>query len=105
MGSYAKAKSPAKGIEATLAKENISYVSLVELGNPFLEFSDWEPRYRRLLEAAGPLLVERLLGLLANAPATPVCLLCSEKRAADCHRTVIADYLTLAQNFRVVPIE
>ena len=88
MGAYAKAKTPDKGVERILGEAGIGYVSLIELGNLFLEFDDWADRYRRLLESAGELLTERLLSLPG-----PVCLLCAERRPEECHRTLIADWL------------
>jgi uncharacterized protein (DUF488 family) len=88
MGVWTKAKTPDKGIEQALADAGIGYRSLVELGNVFLEFEDWRERYRRLLESAGDLLVGRLTGF-----AEPLCLLCAEKRATDCHRQQIAEHL------------
>ena len=91
MGLWTKARTPDKGIEKLLADAGVGYVSLVELGNPFLGLPDWPDRYRRLLAAAGDLLTDRL----AAVPG-PFALLCSEKRAADCHRAVIADHLAAA---------
>ena len=89
-GAYAKAKTPDKGIEKLLRGAGLGYASLVELGNPFVDLKDWESRYRRLLDAAGDLLVERLLLL---ALPTPICLLCCEKDPNQCHRRMIADFL------------
>lgn len=88
MGVYTCAKTADKGIQGLLAPTQIQYVPRVELGNMFLEFDDWQDRYRRLLEAAGPLLVERL----ASVPE-PFCLMCAEKRHEDCHRLQLAEYL------------
>ena len=88
MGAYSKAKSPDKGIERLLADAGIGYVSLVELGNVFLDLPDWQIRYGQLIEAAGELLTTRL----ADVP-TPYCLMCAEKRVADCHRRHVAEYL------------
>ena len=88
MGTFTKARTPDKGIEKLLASAGLGYVSVVELGNPFRELADWPARYRRLLDAAGDLLTERL----ASVPA-PYCLLCSEKSPAECHRAIIADFL------------
>jgi uncharacterized protein (DUF488 family) len=88
MGVFKKTKEPNKGIEGLLAKNGISYISLLELGDIFFEFEDWQVRYQRLLEKAGDLLIERLL----RVPA-PFCLLCAEKRAIECHRYLIASYL------------
>jgi uncharacterized protein (DUF488 family) len=88
MGVWVKAKTPDKGIEKWLGAAGIGYRSLIELGNVFLDFPDWRPRYAQLLETGGGLLTERLHGLPG-----PICLLCAEKRVADCHRLQIAEYL------------
>ena len=95
MGSYAKAKDPAKGIEGLLARSGIGYRSLPELGNLFLDFDDkeWPLLYRELIDRAGDLLTARL----ADLPQ-PFCLLCAEKRVAECHRGVLADYLVAQGN-------
>lgn len=89
MGSFAKAKDPEKGIAALLAKAGVGYVSLPELGNVFLDYDDWPDRYAKFLAAAGPLLFDRLEGVRG-----PVCLMCAEKKVAECHRRHIADYLS-----------
>ncbi len=88
MGSYVKAKSPDRGIERLLTDGNIEYYSLVELGNIFLGYDDWQKRYRQLLDKAGDLLVEQLQNI-----SMPFCLMCAEKSVAECHRKLIADYL------------
>jgi uncharacterized protein (DUF488 family) len=89
MGAYVRARSADKGLEKLLADEGIMYRPILELGNLFLEFEDWRPAYGELLSRSGELLVARLEGL-----PEPFCLLCAEKRAADCHRRMIAEYLT-----------
>ena len=48
MGLFKKSKSPEEGIQGMLAKADIGYVSLIELGNIFIECEDWSNRYRRL---------------------------------------------------------
>jgi uncharacterized protein (DUF488 family) len=88
MGTYVKAKDPDKGIEGCLSRAGIQYFSFVELGNLFLDVDDWQVRYRHLMEKAGDLLTERLLRV-----PQPFCLMCSEKSADRCHRTIIAAYL------------
>ena len=90
MGCYALAKSPGKGIQGLLAKAGIAYVSMVQLGNLFLDRDDWAKAYRQLLATAGELLTEQLVMLPL---AQPVCLLCAEKDPAACHRGLIAEYL------------
>ena len=88
MGVYVKAKTPDKGIERLFASAGIAYRSLPELGNVFMEFEDWRKRYAALLQCAGQLLIGRLEIL-----EPPVCLLCAERRVADCHRLQIAQLL------------
>lgn len=88
MGVYAKANSPDKGIQRILSEAGISYVSLVELGNVFLDLPDYAEKYRQLLEMAGDLLTQRLLQMPG-----PICLMCAEKNITDCHRLQIAEYL------------
>ena len=99
LGIYTQAKSPEKGIQGLLRKEGIRYVSLVELGNLFMGDAQWRERYHRLITQAGDLLVERLSSI-----ADPLCLLCAEQRAAECHRHMIAEYLT-QRNWEVKHLE
>ncbi len=88
LGIYTQAKSSEKGIQGLLLKGDIRYESLVELGNVFRGDEQWRERYRRLLARAGDILTERLSHI-----SGPLCLLCAEQRAAECHRQVIAEYL------------
>ena len=88
VGAYVKTKSLDKGIQKTLAEGGIGYVSLIELGNLFMDCDDWRDRYRCLIDLAGKLLTERLREIQA-----PFCLMCAEKQVEDCHRQQIADYL------------
>jgi len=88
MGVWVRAKSADKGIEAWLGAAGIGYSSVVELGNLFLELPDWRERYQSLLEASGELLTRRLADVRG-----PICLLCAEKRADQCHRQLVADWL------------
>lgn len=99
MGFYSKANSPEKGIQALLAKNGIEYVSLIECGNPFMDCEDWQARYSALIERAGDLITDRL----GRIPPG-FCLMCAEKRASDCHRQVLAQYLT-SQGWKVEHIE
>jgi uncharacterized protein (DUF488 family) len=100
MGSYAKARDPDRGIAGLLARSGIGYVSLPELGNLFLEYDDWPSRYAAFLGAAGPLLFDRL----ADVPG-PVCLMCAEKRLAECHRRHVAEYLERHHGWSFTHIE
>jgi uncharacterized protein (DUF488 family) len=99
LGIYTQAKFHEKGIQGLLLKEGIHYVSLVELGNLFRGDAQWRERYRRLLAQAGDLLIERLYAI-----PDPFCLLCAEQRAAECHRRLIAEYLT-QRGWEIVDIE
>jgi uncharacterized protein (DUF488 family) len=99
LGFYAKAKSPDKGIEGLLGAEGIGYRSLPELGNLFLDSEDWPRLYAELIQQTGALLTRRL-----RETAEPFCLMCAEKRVAECHRRMIADYL-VAQGHEVEHLE
>jgi uncharacterized protein (DUF488 family) len=88
LGVYVKAKTPDKGIEHLFASAGIGYRSLPELGNLFLDFDDWRERYTAFIQCAGHLLLSRL-----DALEPPVCLLCAERRVAECHRLLIANFL------------
>jgi uncharacterized protein (DUF488 family) len=100
MGSYALAKDADKGIAGLLARAGVGYVSLPELGNLFLGYPDSLARYADFIERAGPLLFDRLAGVPG-----PVCLLCAEKRVAECHRKAIADHLTRTRGWAFTHIE
>ena len=100
MGIWAKAKTEDKGIQRILSAAGIEYRSLPELGNLFLDYPDWQERYRQLLDRVGELLVSRL----SEIPE-PFCLLCAEKKATDCHRQLIADYLAKTRGFEVYHLE
>jgi uncharacterized protein (DUF488 family) len=88
IGSYAKAKSQGKGIQKLLATGDIAYISLVDLGNVFMGYDDWRERYQQYLEKEGDHLTEALQSIPG-----PFCLMCAEKSPAECHRSLIAEYL------------
>jgi uncharacterized protein (DUF488 family) len=94
--SFVRANEISKGIERLLAERRIAYVSLIELGNPFMDDDDWRPRYERLITSAGEVLTERLFHLPG-----PLCLMCAERRAATCHRWFIAAYLAQYHDFTI----
>ncbi len=100
MGAYVKARSPEKGIEKLLADRGIAYHSILELGNLFRDVNDPVGLYRELFASAGELLV----GRIPTLPA-PFCLMCAEKRVAECHRLVIADFLVATRGWTVEHIE
>ena len=99
MGIFARAKSADKGIQGLLAGAEIQYFPFVELGNLFGELPDWAERYKRLLDAAGDLLTDRL-----QSVPEPFCLLCAEKRVTECHRRLLGDFLA-AKGHQVEHIE
>lgn len=101
MGVYVKAKTADKGLEALLNRNGIAYISLIELGNLFMEFDDWQQRYTQLLEKSGDLLLERL----QTVEQHPVCLMCAEKKAEECHRRQIADYLVAQKGWTIEHIQ
>jgi uncharacterized protein (DUF488 family) len=101
MGSYARARDADKGIAGLLAKAGIGYVSLPELGNPFLDYDDWQSRYPGYLAAAAPFLFDRLTAAVPG----PVCLLCAEKRVAECHRRHVAEHLARDRGWSFTHIE
>ena len=101
MGSYARARDADKGIAGLLAKAGVGYLSLPELGNPFLEYDDWQARYADYLERAAPLLFDRLTDEVPG----PVCLLCAEKKVAECHRRHIAEYLARTRGWTFTHLE
>jgi uncharacterized protein (DUF488 family) len=88
MGAYVRAKTADKGIQGLLAGASIAYVSVVELGNVFIDCEEWRDRYWRLWDRAGDVLAERLWQI-----QPPFCLMCAERHARQCHRQRIADYL------------
>ena len=99
IGSFARARSPEKGIQALLGAEGLDYASLPELGNVFMDCADWRERFQALIEAR-----RRPAGRATAAHSAALRLLCAEKRASDCHRTLIADRL-VTLGWRVEHIE
>ena len=100
MGSFAKAKDTDKGIAGLLARVGIGYISLPELGNLFRAYADWPERYAKFLEAAGPLLFDRLVEV-----TPPLCLLCAEKKVSECHRRHIAEYLAKTRGWKFTHLD
>ena len=88
MGSCVMSKSVEKGIQGLLARAGNGYFSLLELGNPVKDLTDWEGRYRRPIHSAGDSVFERLQDI-----PDPLCLLCAEKRPEECHRSMLAEFL------------
>lgn len=100
MGAYARARSADRGIEKLLGDRGIAYHAILELGNLFRDRDDWHSTYRAFLDRAGDLLVARL-----DDVPPPFCLMCAEKRVADCHRLAIADFLVERRGWTAHHIE
>ena len=100
MGIWAKAKTSDKGIEKVLGGAGIGYCSFAELGDIFLGLPNWLELYRQLLAQSGELLIGRLLSV-----PEPFCLMCAEKRVAECHRLEIAHYLVRTRGAEVQHLE
>ena len=100
MGIWAKAKTADKGIESWLSEAGIEYRSLIELGNLFLDYADWQNRYEAFLDACGELLIQRLM----DTPG-PICLLCAERRVSECHRRQVATFLARHKGAEVHHLE
>ena len=90
MGCYRLAKTSDKGIQRLLASRDIAYYSFRQLGNEFRHNDDWPERYRAKLAELGDKVIDPLLS--PDIPQ-PFCLMCCEKKAAICHRRLIAAYL------------
>jgi len=103
LGIYKKAKDLNKGIQGLLSTANIEYISLIELGNNFMHYENWRELYQRFMDRVGDVLIELLNNALKSHPL-PFCLMCCEKKALDCHRNIIADYL-IKQGHEVEHIE
>jgi len=88
-GSFVKAKTPDKGVQRLLGEAGIRYGWLEELGNPFMQNDDWADRYRELMATSGEERTARLLKLKG-----PICMLCAEKKPDDCHRKLVAEWLS-----------
>ncbi len=88
MSFYKKAKSEDKGIQRLLKDNDIQYVSLIELGNIFLNREDGLKPYEQLVEQSGDLLFERLYQVPEQ-----FCLMCAEKKVTECHRYIISNFL------------
>ncbi len=102
MGIWVRARTPDKGIERWLSDAGIGYCSLIELGNVFLGYpeGEWQRRYQELLDSSGELLTAGLTGI-----PDPICLLCAEKRVAECHRKQVAEFLARCKGAEVFHLE
>lgn len=100
MGIWVMAKTADNRIKSWLTAAGMGYRSLVELDNVFRDFPHWRPHYEQLLASAGKLLTERLVGF-----PNSMCLLCSEKRLADCHQQQVASFRTVHRGVEIEHFE
>jgi uncharacterized protein (DUF488 family) len=100
IGFWAKAKTADKGIEDWLSEAGIVYKSLIELGNIFLEYPDWQQRYEKLMNSCGELVTQRLINI-----SGPICLLCAERRVDGCHRKLVAEFLAKHHGAEIYHLE
>jgi len=89
MAFFTKAKSSEKGIEGLLSREGIGYRHMPELGNQFINMSNWRDLFQKYVENQEPSWITRISEILG-----PCCLMCSEKKNNECHRAIITDYLS-----------
>jgi len=88
LGCYTWSKDAAKGIRHLFEQNGIAYTWRPELGNLFVDFSDWRERYLRLMERSGDLLLVQILEIQGA-----FCLLCAEQDVQGCHREIVANEL------------
>lgn len=93
---WRKTKSSLKGIEENLRQMGLQYVSLIELGNVFMDCDVWRISYMQMLNGAGEVITHRLSQVQA-----PFCLMCAELDFERCHRQILADYLHRAWGVEV----
>ncbi len=100
MGAYVKGARPTRGSKDCSRSGASPITPSSSSETCSATWTTGVPPYRVLFERAGDLLVSRL-GELPE----PFCLLCAEKRVAECHRLVIADFLVATKGWSVEHIE
>ncbi|MGZ4929141.1 MAG: DUF488 family protein [Halobacteriota archaeon] len=88
MGTWVKAKTPEAGIERLLAGQGLQYTWLPQLGNIYMDEKNWREPYKQYVAEHGNEMTELLLLV-----PRPFVLMCAERKAKDCHRQYIAEYL------------
>jgi len=87
-------------LQEALAENDIAYQHFVHLGDPkdgrmaarAGDYALFQKIYRRQMVTPEAVLQLDLLSKLAQTKTT--CLLCFEKEPVECHRTIVADYLS-----------
>jgi uncharacterized protein (DUF488 family) len=98
MNAHVKARSADKGIEKLLAEQGIARSSSWAACSAIL--TTGVRRIRPCLSASDTYWWAGLLSC-----RRPFCLMCAEKRVAECHRLVIAEFLATTKGWSVEHIE
>ena len=100
MGSYVKAKTADKGIEALLSGARIDYRHEPDLAPTEEILTTWmaskksDTDWRWYEDHFIPVLEQRKIETsIESADLDHVCLLCSESKSEKCHRRLVAEYL------------
>ena len=100
MGSYVKAKTTDKGIEALLSGAGIDYRHEPDLAPTDEILTTWmaskksDTDWRSYEDQFIPVLEERKIETsITPADLDHACLLCSESKSEKCHRRLVAKYL------------
>jgi uncharacterized protein (DUF488 family) len=100
MGSYVKAKTTDKGIEALLSGAGIDYrhepdlAPTDEILTTWMESKKSDTDWRRYEDQFIPVLEERKIETsIKPADLDHACLLCSESKPEKCHRGLVGEYL------------
>lgn len=91
-GAYLGAFRAGKNIKSLLGPD-IGYRWMHELGNQYKDAVDWMYKYTHNLHTKGNIAckaLSRLVDKLEFVTRTKVCLLCAERNAQKCHRSIIA---------------
>jgi len=112
-----------------LAKRQIEYVHLLELGNLFKGSHEWDPNWARtrtcilswatklansfnilqdpyteLFQQAGDIITKRLRELVETKPGNTA-IMCACGKHTECHRNIVSGWLKKEKKYEVVHIE
>jgi len=111
LGSFVKAKTPDKGIEALLARVGIDYrhepmfAPSPEILDTWMASKKSEADWQKFESQFVPLLEKwKIEELVKPDDLESACLLCSESKPENCHRRLVAEYLR-DRWFRSVRVE
>lgn len=86
MQSSYRGKNLARG----LGREDIKYIHIPELGNPYKNTTDWKTLFTHRISVMPASSFQKLTELMREHT---VALLCYEKNPLECHRSIIANEL------------